>query len=295
MDYSRDQEHMESNLLESNRQQPVQSNAAATPNNSHYFSGPSEKDKMQAAQLIDSTETMMKFGFMSMSLTYFSSLNMMRAMQRVAVGDTLTQANNGAVQPPPPNAAAMTPTRNFDKNAAVRVESWSVNDVSRWLTSISLSQYQSSFKEGAVDGSFLCELTDDDLRNTLGVEHRLHRKKILFSIRCLKNYADAQAVGQSASPPNAHYNQPQHHYTPSGKISMVSSMMSPNSTLYDDGSGGSLVDATTRDGSYNSNTNERRHGSLSGSPPARSNSILDIMTPSRPEKVSLGAHVKWLA
>ena len=118
----------------------------------------------------------------------------------------------------------------------------------------------------------------------------LHRKKILFSIRCLKNYAEA-AFGQSASPPNAHYNQPQHHYTPSGKSSMVSSMMSPNSTLYDDGSGGSLVGVTTRDGSYNSSTNERRHGSLSGSPPARSNSVLDIMNPSRPEKVS---HVKWL-
>ena len=60
----------------------------------------------------------------------------------------------------------MVPTRSTPlggKKLAVSVESWSVNDVSRWLTSISLSQYQSSFKEGAVDGSFLCVLTDGDL------------------------------------------------------------------------------------------------------------------------------------
>ena len=60
----------------------------------------------------------------------------------------------------------MVPTRSTPlggKKLAVSGESWSVNDVSRWLTSISLSQYQSSFKEGAVDGSFLCVLTDGDL------------------------------------------------------------------------------------------------------------------------------------
>ena len=36
------------------------------------FQGPSNKDKKQAAQLMQSTETLMKFGFMSMSMTYFS-------------------------------------------------------------------------------------------------------------------------------------------------------------------------------------------------------------------------------
>ena len=36
--------------------------------------GPSLAEKKQAAQLMQSTETLMKFGFMSMSMTYFSSL-----------------------------------------------------------------------------------------------------------------------------------------------------------------------------------------------------------------------------
>ncbi|KAL7554566.1 hypothetical protein ACHAWF_019034 [Thalassiosira exigua] len=251
----------------SNRQ-PIRNDAA----NNQYYTGPSEKDKVQAAQLIDSTETMMKFGFMSMSLTYFSSLNMMKAMQRVAVNDTLNHADGA--QHPNSGANSMMPSRNFDSNASVRVESWSVNDVSRWLTSISLSQYQSSFKEGAVDGTFLCELTDDDLRNTLGVEHRLHRKKILFSIRCLKNYAEGRCAQSTA---NAHNIQPLHH-TVGGKSTIAS--MSPNSTIYEDGS----TTEAPRDMSYSNH--ERRNEYTVGSP-AKSNSVLDMMTPTRTEKPSV--------
>ena len=56
------------------------------------FAGPSAKDKRQAAQLMQSTETLMKFGFMSMSMTYFSSLNMVRAMRTVAATDTVMAA-----------------------------------------------------------------------------------------------------------------------------------------------------------------------------------------------------------
>ncbi len=46
----------------------------------------------QAAQLMQSTETLMKFGFMSMSMTYFSSLNMIRAMRKVGATDTVMGA-----------------------------------------------------------------------------------------------------------------------------------------------------------------------------------------------------------
>lgn len=37
-----------------------------------------------------------------------------------------------------------------------------------------------------MDGAFLYDLNDDDLKSSLGVEHRLHRKKILNSIQRLK-------------------------------------------------------------------------------------------------------------
>merc|ERR1712216_896264 len=46
-------------------------------------SGPSSQQKKQANALMQSTETLMKFGFMSMSMTYFSSLNMIKALRQV--------------------------------------------------------------------------------------------------------------------------------------------------------------------------------------------------------------------
>ena len=112
---------------------------------------------MQAAQLIDSTETMLKFGFMSMSLTYFSTLNMMRAMQKVAVSDTLSSSAADGVEfrDGTSNNASMH-TRKFDKTATIRVESWSIHDVPKWLASISVLQYQSTIIEGSVIGHFRC-------------------------------------------------------------------------------------------------------------------------------------------
>ena len=75
----------------------------------------------------------------------------------------------------------------------VRVAAWSVTDVSKWLQSISLGQYRTAFLDAAVDGSFLYDLNDDDLKNTLGVEHRLHRKKILNTVSRLKEAETARS------------------------------------------------------------------------------------------------------
>jgi hypothetical protein len=56
---------------------------------------------------------------------------------------------------------------------------------------LSLGQYSEAFIDSAVDGEFLYDLNDDDLKNTLGIEHRLHRKKILNCVHRLK-LAEAQ-------------------------------------------------------------------------------------------------------
>lgn len=179
-------------------------------------SGPSLQEKKQAAQLMQSTETLMKFGFMSMSMTYFSSLNMIKALRTVSAQDTVMAAladvhaqkavgfigndsvgGGGGTQNP---ATAM-----IDKDSVVgrlkkgqlpgqqplKVSSWSVEDVAKWLQAISLGQYSEAFVDSAIDGEFLFDLNDDDLKNTLGIEHRLHRKKILNCINRLK-MAEAQ-------------------------------------------------------------------------------------------------------
>ncbi|GMI04272.1 hypothetical protein TrLO_g11513 [Triparma laevis f. longispina] len=188
------------------------------------FQGPSAKDKRQAAQLMQSTETLMKFGFMSMSMTYFSSLNMVRAMRTVAATDTVMAAVHENVS----NKSMITGgggggggdggggglkqggldtgldgqgSGQFEPDlkpgrmpgqGEIRVSAWSVVDVSKWLQSISLAQYRTAFLDAAVDGAFLYDLNDDDLKNTLGVEHRLHRKKMLNTIARLKEAETAK-------------------------------------------------------------------------------------------------------
>lgn len=175
------------------------------------YVGPTVKEKRQAAQLMQSTETLMKFGFMSMSMTYFSSLNMIKAMRTVAVQDTVMAAlhaknsgiGNGSYNADPNIAKSVASASYDDKiggepfkpelkpgqmpgQEALKVSAWSVEDVARWLQTLSLGQYREAFIDAAVDGAFLYDLNDDDLRNTLGIEHRLHRKKIINMISKLK-------------------------------------------------------------------------------------------------------------
>lgn len=59
-------------------------------------------------------------------------------------------------------------------------------DPSPRAQTLALTQYQEAFISAAVDGAFLYDLSDDDLKSSLGVEHRLHRKKIINSILRLK-------------------------------------------------------------------------------------------------------------
>ena len=122
--------------------------------------GPSAKDKRQAAQLMQSTETLMKFGFMSMSMTYFSSLNMIRAMRSVGATDTvmaalahntngvgLGGASGGGGGGDEGRALALEQNEKLGAEPfrpalkpgqlpgqeSLDVAAWSVDDVSRWL------------------------------------------------------------------------------------------------------------------------------------------------------------------
>lgn len=61
-----------------------------------------------------------------------------------------------------------------------------LTDPSPRAQTLALTQYQEAFISAAVDGAFLYDLSDDDLKSSLGVEHRLHRKKIINSILRLK-------------------------------------------------------------------------------------------------------------
>lgn len=180
------------------------------------WKGPSNIEKKKAAQLMESTESMMKYGFMSMSMSYFNSMNMVKAMKTIAAQDTIMAAVAEKQNLPKEENIIYKSDNKVEKETISRdslatstkgnptvklssssfsqfpgdtkVQSWSIENVMDWLTTISLSQYRETFREGSIDGAFLYALTDDDLRNTLGVEHKLHRKKILFNIDRLKAY-----------------------------------------------------------------------------------------------------------
>ena len=157
---------------------------------------------------MQSTETLMKFGFMSMSMTYFSSLNMVKALRTVSAQDTVMaaladvhsqravgyQGMGGGGDVESMKKAPFLPDLKAGQmpgQQLLRVSAWSVDDVAKWLQTLSLGQYSEAFIDSAVDGEFLYDLNDDDLKNTLGIEHRLHRKKILNCVHRLK-LAEAQ-------------------------------------------------------------------------------------------------------
>lgn len=189
--------------------------ATAGVNSSSAFT---QQQREEANALMESTETMMKFGFMSMSMTYFSSMNMVRAMRKIgahhmtldsaaAVSNkhwpeyTLNRGAPGAVASPLAGGAASPfggatsapnsfqpaiPNGSFPGQQPLQVAGWSVADVGRWLDTLALGQYTRAFADAAVDGALLLHLNDDDLKNTLGMEHRLHRKKVLTSVEQLR-------------------------------------------------------------------------------------------------------------
>jgi hypothetical protein len=161
--------------------------------------------RAEANALMASTETMMKFGFMSMSMTYFSSLNMIKAMRQVGTANTLfanplvsaallkgppgstVQLAAGA---PSPGSALGSPTKAMQlitPQTVVgpenpHVEMWTVGDVAAWLETLSLGQYKHVFAEAAIDGVFLFDLSDE-VRLQLPCRRRVHAWQLVLCFR----------------------------------------------------------------------------------------------------------------
>ncbi|XP_012680673.2 NAD(+) hydrolase SARM1 [Clupea harengus] len=70
------------------------------------------------------------------------------------------------------------------------VPNWKSGEVQRWLQQIGFSSYSERFQELQVDGDLLLNITDEDLRNDLGMSSGLTRKRFLRDLRVLKMYAN---------------------------------------------------------------------------------------------------------
>ncbi|KAG7393723.1 hypothetical protein PHYPSEUDO_004486 [Phytophthora pseudosyringae] len=180
--------------------------------------------EVRSQAMFESTEELMKFQFMSMSLSYFSSLNMLKNLRDINADTTAaaitTTAETAATAAAAAAAANITPVtaalakkkvggdgmsellttvaqrkqqelaqqRREEEEALApgkqqplpeELRAWTVDDVGRWLESLSLPQYKAAFREGAVDGDFLIELRAEDMAEVLGVSHKLHVRKLL--------------------------------------------------------------------------------------------------------------------
>lgn len=72
------------------------------------------------------------------------------------------------------------------------VRMWSVMDVCRWLETLSLGQYCRSFSDATIDGPFLLELREEDLAQVLGIQHKLHIRKIMLGREKLRPLTDLE-------------------------------------------------------------------------------------------------------
>merc|ERR1711871_1572320 len=173
--------------------------------------------------VFNQTEELMKFQFMSMSLSYFSSLNMLKSLRDMNADTTsaaiATTAEAAATSSAAAAAANLPGMQKLDLGASDFVEMsiqkkkeelrafedaeqkakkalhtklpdavrlWTVSNVCSWLESLQLDQYVTAFKEATIDGSFLMELREEDIVQILGVKHKLHVRKILTQREKLK-------------------------------------------------------------------------------------------------------------
>jgi DNA repair exonuclease SbcCD ATPase subunit len=190
-----------------------------------------KEHEKRSAVMFSQTEELMKFQFMSMSLSYFSSLNMLKQMRDMNSDTTsaaIASSADAAASSAAAAAAANLPSvkklqlgandfveMNIQKKktelqaseAAEKetvkarsnplpdsVRNWSVSDVCRWLDVLSLGQYAEKFREASVDGPFLMELREEDMVNVLEMRHKLHVRKILVSREKLKPLSEQELV-----------------------------------------------------------------------------------------------------
>lgn len=73
-----------------------------------------------------------------------------------------------------------------------------VDDVSQWLESLSLSEYTESFRENHVDGVLLLSLTSAELRDDLKVSNLHHRRRIIEAVEGVRNQKQGEATGSGS-------------------------------------------------------------------------------------------------
>lgn len=71
-----------------------------------------------------------------------------------------------------------------------QVPLWSIEDVREWVKQIGFGEYEHSFFDAKVDGDLLLQLTEENLREDLGIKNGIRRKRFERELQNLKKMAD---------------------------------------------------------------------------------------------------------
>jgi len=104
-------------------------------------------------------------------------------MEEHSASNVFRRGRDQDEEPVPAKIPDPIPVDNLESPAQKVLPEWSVEDTIEWLLGLGSAyvQYEEQFRSNGVDGKLLVELSDSDLP-LLGVENRLHIKKILTEI-----------------------------------------------------------------------------------------------------------------
>ncbi|XP_063620717.1 NAD(+) hydrolase sarm1-like isoform X5 [Cydia splendana] len=71
-----------------------------------------------------------------------------------------------------------------------QVPLWSIEDVREWVKQIGFSEYANNFYESRVDGDLLLQLTEENLKEDIGLQNGIKRKRFTRELQQLKKMAD---------------------------------------------------------------------------------------------------------
>lgn len=71
-----------------------------------------------------------------------------------------------------------------------QVPLWSVEDVREWVKQIGFAEYERNFSNSRVDGDLLLQLNEENLRDDIGIENGIRRRRFKRELENLKKMAD---------------------------------------------------------------------------------------------------------
>lgn len=71
-----------------------------------------------------------------------------------------------------------------------QVPLWSVEDVREWVKQIGFAEYERNFSDSRVDGDLLLQLNEENLRDDIGIENGIRRRRFKRELENLKKMAD---------------------------------------------------------------------------------------------------------